>query len=110
MKVKELIKELLECDGQDDVTVGLMCTPDGHYYVSKLSYIDTMEAPIILLSPHDFHSSTDSNHNPVPKKLEDTLCGIMVPPSDDGSYQEQCDDFVENVGVVMNSRKKKVKS
>ena len=108
MKVKELIKELIDCDMEDDVTVCMSMTPDGGSYTAPINYIDTPDAPCICMHPHDFHAHTDENRNPIPTTLENTLCGVMGPPTDDGSYKEECDDFVENVGMVMNSRKKKV--
>ena len=112
MKVKELIKELVtDCDMEDDVTVCMSMTPNGGSYTAKVNYIHTLDnAPCICVHPHDFHAHTDKDLNPIPTTLKNTLCGVMGPSTDDGSYKEHCDDFVRDVGVVFDSRlKKKVK-
>ena len=109
MKVKDLIKELVtDCDMEDDVTVSMSMTPDGESYTAKFDYINTSDnAPVISLWPQEFHKGTDENFNPIPTTLKNTLCSVMVSPTDDGSYKEQCDDFVKDVGVVFDSRLKK---
>ena len=108
MKVKELIKELIDCDMEEDVTVSMSMTPDGGSYTAHINYIHTLDdAPCICMHPHDFHIQTDENFNPVPTTLKNTLCGVMSSPTDDGSYKEQCDDFVKDVGVVFDSKLKK---
>jgi hypothetical protein len=107
MKVKELIKELIDCDMEDDVTVCMSMTPDGGSYTAHINYIDTLDTPCICMHPHEFHAHTDENQNPIPTTLENTLCGVMGSPADDGSYKEHCDDFVKDVGVVFDSKLKK---
>ena len=109
MKVKDLIKELVtDCDMEDEVTVSMSMTPDGESYTAKFDYIYTSDnAPCICMFPHQFHKGTDENFNPIPTTLKNTLCGIMVAPTDDGSYKEHCDDFAKDVGVVFNNRLEK---
>ena len=95
MKVKDLIKELVtDCDMEDEVTVSMSMTPDGESYTAKFDDVHTSDnAPCICLHPQDFHSQTDEDFNPLPTTLKNTLCGIMVAPTDDGSYKEFCDMF-----------------
>ena len=108
MKVKDLIKELVtDCDMEDDITVSMSMTPDGGSYTAKFDYINTLDnAPCISLWPQEFHKGADENFNPIPTTLKNTLCGVMVSPTDDGSYKEHCEDFVKGVGVVFDSKLK----
>ena len=96
MKVKELIKELLNCNMEDRVTISMLWTPDGKGYVAAVDNIDTSDPhPVILVDPTDFHYKKDEEYNPVITTLENTLHAVMKKPTDDGSYNEMIKDWKE---------------
>ena len=107
MKVKELIKELANCDMDDDITVQMFCLPNGICYTAALDnrlHFDDGQ-PTIILDPVDFHSKTDENHNPVSTTLKNTLHAAMAEPTDDGSYKE----FLKDCGEEFDEKLKKGK-
>jgi hypothetical protein len=96
MKVKDLIKELTNCGMEDQINVSIMSNPNGEHYTAKFDaeniYIGE-GAPCILLNPTSFHLKQDKDQNPIETTLKNTLCGIMVEPTDDGSYKDMCEEF-----------------
>ena len=96
MKVKDLIKELTNCGMEDQINVSIMSNPNGEQYTAKFDaeniYIGE-GAPCILLNPTSFHLKQDKDQNPIETTLKNTLCGIMVAPTDDGTYQHICEEF-----------------
>ena len=99
MKVKDLIKELINCDMDDDITVQMFCLPNGESYTATLDNKINADGPqpSIIFDPVDFHSKTDEDFNPIPTTLKNTLCDAMAKPTDDGSYKDMCDDFEGNM-------------
>ena len=94
MKVKDLIKELTNCGMEDQINVSIMSNPNGEHYTAKFDDIYIGEgAPCILLNPTSFHLKQDKDQNPIETTLKNTLCGIMVAPTDDGTYQHICEEF-----------------
>jgi hypothetical protein len=100
MKIKNLIKKLTEYNLEDSVNIYMVSTPNRKTYSASLedASIDQSVGGVvdILMSPLDFHSKEDNNYHPIKGSLEKTLCGIMVPPTDDGSYKEGCDEYTLN--------------
>ena len=97
MKVKELIKELANCDMDDDITVQMFSLPNGKLYTAALDnhlHFDDRQ-PSIIFCPVDFHSKIDEDFNPISTTLKNTLCAAMAEPTDDGSYKESLKDWEE---------------
>ena len=97
MKVKDLIKELINCDMDDDITVQMFCLPNGESYTATLDNKINADGPqpSIIFDPVDFHSKTDKDFNPIPTTLKNTLCDAMAEPTDGGSYKEFLKDCEE---------------
>jgi len=97
MKVKELIKELLNCNMEDRVTISMQYAPDGRSYVAAVDNIATDDRhPAILVNPLRFHHKEDEEYNPVETTLENTLHAVMKKPTDDGSYNDLIEDYYGN--------------
>ena len=107
MKVKELIKELINCNMEDDITVQMFSLPNGIDYTAKLDDHLHFEdrQPSIIFNPVDFHSKTDENHNPVSTTLKNTLHAAMAEPTDDGSYKEFLKDCGEEFDEKLEGAK-----
>ena len=97
MKVKELIKELINCNMEDDITVQMFCLPNGIDYTAALDNHLHFEdrQPSIIFNPVDFHAKTDEDFNPISTTLKNTLHAAMAEPTDDGSYKESLKDWEE---------------
>ena len=97
MKVKELIKELINCNMEDDITVQMFCLPNGINYTAALDNHLHFEdgQPSIIFNPVDFHAKTDEDFNPISTTLKNTLHAAMAEPTDDGSYKESLKDWEE---------------
>ena len=108
MKVRDLIKELINCNMEDDITVKMEYLPNGISYTAALDdrlYFEDRQ-PSIIFNPLDFHSKTDKNFNPISTTLKNTLHAAMVEPTDDGSYKEFLKDCGEEFDEKLEGDKK----
>ena len=107
MKVRDLIKELINCNMEDDITVKMEYLPNGISYTAALDdrlYFEDRQ-PSIIFNPLDFHSKTDKNFNPISTTLKNTLHAAMVEPTDDGSYKEFLKDYGEEFDEKLKGEK-----
>ena len=107
MKVKELIKELINCNMEDDITVQMFSLPNGKLYTAALDnhlHFDDRQ-PSIIFCPVDFHSKIDEDFNPISTTLKNTLCGAGGGGADGGSYKESLKDWEEEFDEKLEGAK-----